>query len=93
MQSKRSVKSDEESLVKKTLETSDYIGLKETCPLQSQTYIGGNREVHCRSDCAWYSDDACVVWDLLAAVRRIATAADPPLRGDTKCRSQTPTKS
>ena len=72
MQSKRSVKSEGECLVKKTPETSNYIGLKETCPFQDQSVI----EVHCRSDCAWYSDDACIIWDITATLRRIASQED-----------------
>jgi hypothetical protein len=67
MQSKKNVKSEEESLAKKTLETSDYVGLKETCPFQDQSVI----EVHCRTDCAWYGLDHCVVWDLVALLRKL----------------------
>ena len=83
MESKKSEKSEEESLERKIPETSDgqswnpatkrwedadCIGLKETCPFQDQGVI----EVHCRSDCAWYSDDRCIVWDLVAAIRQIS---------------------
>lgn len=82
MQFKKSVKSDEECSEKRIPETSDYVGLKETCPLQSQTYIGGDREVHCRTDCAWYSGDACIVWDIASLLRQIS--------GDLSCiQSQT----
>jgi len=81
MQSKKNVKSDEEFLAKKTLETSDYVGLKETCPFQDQQRFYDDdslksnefHAVHCRSDCAWYSDDACIVWDLAIILRRIAS--------------------
>jgi hypothetical protein len=69
MQSKKNVKSDEESLAKKTLETSDYVGLKEICPFQDQAIL----EVHCRSDCAWYSLDRCAIWDVTSLLRRIAS--------------------
>jgi hypothetical protein len=69
MQSKKSVKSDEECLAKKTQETSDYVGLKETCPLQDQAIL----EVHCRTNCAWYSDDRCVIWDITASLRHISS--------------------
>jgi len=70
MESKKSEKSEDEYSERKTPETSndDCIGLKETCPLQDQGVI----EVHCRSDCAWYSDDRCIVWDLVAVLRSIA---------------------
>lgn len=68
MQSKKSVKSEEESLEKKTQETYNYVGLKETCPFQDQHVI----EVHCRTDCAWYSDDACIVWDIASALRGLS---------------------
>lgn len=68
MQSRKSVKSEEKSLERKIPETSDYVGLKETCPFQDQGVI----EVHCRSDCAWYSDDACIIWDLVAVLRQVA---------------------
>jgi len=68
MQSKKSVKSEEESLERKTLETSDCVGLKETCPFQDQSVI----EVHCRTDCAWYSDDRCIVWDVIPILRCLA---------------------
>lgn len=67
MQSKKSVKSEEESSEKRTLETSDYVGLKEMCPFQDQAIV----EVHCRTDCAWYSLDKCVVWDLVDFLGRI----------------------
>ena len=88
MQSKKSVKSEEKSWEEGTkeiqekmqeasdAEAGDPIGLKETCPFQDQAIVEG----HCRTDCTWYSDDACIVWDLLAAVRRIATTADPPVK-------------
>jgi hypothetical protein len=69
MPSKKSVMSDEEFLAKKNSENSDYVGLKETCPFQDQGVI----EVHCRTDCAWYSDDACIIWDIAAVLRRIAS--------------------
>ena len=84
MESKKSVKSEEKSSEKKTPETSeeDPIGLKETCPLQNQTYMGGDREVHCRTDCAWYSDDHCIVWDLVAVLRRLAS--DKTVEGTLK---------
>jgi len=71
MESKKSVKSEEEYSERKTRETSnnDCIGLKETCPFQDQGVI----EVHCRSDCAWYSDDRCIIWDLVAVLRGLST--------------------
>lgn len=68
MQSRKSVKSEEECLEKRIRETSDYVGLKETCPFLDQ----GVTEIHCRTDCAWYSDDACVIWDIAAALRRLS---------------------
>lgn len=86
MQSRKSVKSAEESLAKRILETSDgkimevsnYVGLKETCPFQDQSVI----EVHCRTDCAWYSHDDCIVWDIASMLRQIS--------GDLSCiQSQT----
>ena len=68
MQSKKSVKSDEESSAKRTLETSeDPVGLKETCPFQTEHSF----EIHCRSDCAWYSLDKCCIWDLIDALMGI----------------------
>ena len=75
MQSKKSVKSEEESLEKKIQETSedlDPVGLKELCPFQDQGLI----EVHCRTDCAWFSDDQCCIWDLIQALRGIRTALE-----------------
>lgn len=82
MQSKKSVKSEEKSWEEGTkeiqekmqeasdAEAGDYVGLKETCPFQDQElYI----EVHCRSNCAWYNDDACIVWDIVSLLRRIAS--------------------
>jgi hypothetical protein len=78
MQSKKSVKSEEESSAKRIPVTSDYVGLKETCPFQDQSVI----EVHCRSDCAWYSHDACIIWDITAALRRLAS--DKTVEGTLK---------
>jgi len=72
MQSKKSVKSAEEFLEKRIPETSDYVGLKETCPFQDQSVV----EVHCRSDCAWYSLDVCIIWSLVEAARRIASRTE-----------------
>jgi len=55
----------------------DYVGLKETCPFQDQAkntdMDGPFVSVHCRSDCAWYSDDQCCIWDLIAALQGIRT--------------------
>jgi len=75
MQSRKSVTSEEESLERKTpeiSEESDPVGLKELCPFQDQGVI----EVHCRSDCAWFSDDECCIWDLIEALRGIRTALE-----------------
>ena len=72
MQSKRNVKSEEECLAKKTPEIFNYVGLKETCPFQDQSVM----EIHCRSDCAWYSLDACIIWGLVEAARRIASRTE-----------------
>ena len=76
MQSKKSVKSEEESLERKILEIcnlgDDCVGLKELCPFQDQGVI----EVHCRSDCAWYSEDQCCIWDLIQALRGIRIALE-----------------
>jgi len=80
MESRKSVKLEEKSLERKIrgISDEDCIGLKETCPFQDQGVI----EVHCRTDCAWYSDDACIVWDLVGLLRRIS--------GDLSCiQSQT----
>ena len=78
MQSRKSVKSEEESSARKIPETFNYVGLKETCPFQDQSVI----EVHCRTDCAWYSDDACIIWDITALLRRIAS--DKSVEGTLK---------
>lgn len=75
MQSRKSVKSEEKCSEEKTPEISKYdiVGLKETCPFQDQSVI----EVHCRTDCAWYSLDDCIVWDLVTLLRRIAIGVNP----------------
>jgi len=79
MQSKKSVKSEEESSAKRIPEISeepDPVGLKELCPFEDQGII----EVHCRSDCAWYSQDQCCIWDLLAALQGIRTSLEQLLK-------------
>jgi hypothetical protein len=75
MRSRKSVKSEEESSEKRIPEISeeaDPVGLEELCPFQEQGIIW----VHCRTDCAWYSDDQCCIWDLIAALRGIRTALE-----------------
>jgi hypothetical protein len=70
MQSKKSVKSEEEYSAKRIPEISeepDPVGLEELCPFQDQGVI----EVHCRSDCAWYSNDQCCIYDLISALEGI----------------------
>jgi len=74
MQSRKSVKSEEECSAKKIPEIYDYVGLKETCPFQDQTTQ--KLSIHCRSDCAWFSDDECCIWDLIEALRGIRTALE-----------------
>jgi hypothetical protein len=67
MESRKSVKSAEKSL-DEIDNNDDPIGLAEICPIMSQAEL----EVHCQTNCSWYSDDRCIVWDFAAVLRRIA---------------------